>query len=188
MGNFYTNYTLKGPTQEGVAAALRGRKAVVTPAQNGCVVVFDEQSDEQDQEMIGQLASELSRKFACPVLAVLDHDDDILWYQLYLSGELADSYDSCPSYFDPTAEPASPAGGDAARLCSAFGSSDVGPAERILRKSSFDDDGYVFAFQRHEDLTRAIGLPSYAVGTAYTNFERQEYPKGLSPDNVVRTS
>ena len=51
MGNFYVNYTVRGPTQQDVAAALAGRKALVTPWQNGCVVVFDEQSDTQDDKV-----------------------------------------------------------------------------------------------------------------------------------------
>ena len=77
MGNFYTNNTLRGPSQQAVAAALAGRSAIVTPAQDGCVVVFDEASDEQNQEVITELAARLSREFDCPVLAVLNHDDDI---------------------------------------------------------------------------------------------------------------
>jgi hypothetical protein len=85
MGNFYTNHTLRGPSQQAVAVALAGRSAVVAPSQDGCVVVFDEQSDYQDTHAISSLAERLSREFDCPVLAVLNHDDDILWYQLYLN-------------------------------------------------------------------------------------------------------
>ena len=79
MGGFYTNYTLRGPSQQAVSAALAGRKAVVTPEHAGCVVAFDEASDDQDEERIAELASRLSSELRCPVLAVLDHDDDILW-------------------------------------------------------------------------------------------------------------
>ena len=187
-GNFYTNYTLKGPSQQAVAAALAGRSAIVTPAQNGCVVAFDEASDEQDSAVITELALRLSRELRCPLLAVLNHDDDIFWYQLYLTGELADQYDSSPGYFDPAAEPSAPVGGDAQRLCNAFGATDVAAVEAVLRKSSYDDDGYVFAFERHADLVRALGLPEFAVGTAYASFERDEYPEGISPKDVVRTT
>ena len=116
MGNFYTNYTLRGPSQQAVAAALAGRKATVTPPHSGCVVAFDEASDDQDQERIVELAARLSSELRCPVLAVLNHDDDILWYQLYESGKQTDEYDSSPGYFDPSAEPSAPAGGDAQRL------------------------------------------------------------------------
>src|SRR5262245_60172719 len=99
MGNFYVNYTLRGPDQKEVAAALKGRRARVTPRHKDCVVVYDEASDAQDQQQIAKLAGKLSKKFACPCLAVLNHDDSILWYQLWLSGKLADEYDSTPGYF-----------------------------------------------------------------------------------------
>lgn len=46
MGSFYTNYTLRGPGQPAVLAALAGRSAFVTPARDGRVVVFDQESDE----------------------------------------------------------------------------------------------------------------------------------------------
>lgn len=121
MGGFYTNYTLRGPSQKAVASALAGRKAMISPESSGCVVAYDEASDDQDQEAIAALASHLSGSLHCPVLAVLDHDDDILWYQLYEDGKLTDEYDSTPGYFDPTAEPSAPAGGDAQSLCRVFG-------------------------------------------------------------------
>lgn len=187
MGPFYTNYTLRGPSQQEVAKAFAGRKAVVTPEQNGSVVAFDEQSDDQDQERIAALAAEFSLQFKCPVLAILNHDDDILWYQLYESGTLADEYDSSLGYFDPGAEPSAPIGGDARRLAKAFGTGDVARIEAVLRKSSYDDDGYVFALDRHADLARVLGLPDFAVGKAYASFERNELPEGLSADEIVWT-
>src|SRR6185436_13367654 len=147
-------------SQQAVAAALAGRSAIVTPAQDDCVVVFDKQSEDQDSTVIAELASRLSRELRCPVLAVLNHDDDIFWYQLYLGGNLADAYDSSPGYFDPSADPSAPAGGDAQKLCSAFGVASVAEVESILRKSSFDEGGYTFAFERHADLARALGMPS----------------------------
>ena len=164
MGDFYTNYTIRGPSQQDVANALAGRNAVVTPAHNGCVVAFDEQSDEQDREIIAKLASRLSGKLRCPVLAVLNHDDDILWYQIYENGNLTDEYDSSPGYFDPEAEPCAPVGGDAQRLCVAFGVSNTATVESVLRKSSYDEEGYASACERHADLLRALGLPECAVG------------------------
>lgn len=185
MGNFYTNYTLRGPSQQSVAAALAGRKATVTPPHGGCVVAFDEDSDDQDQGCIVELAARLSSELRCPVLAVLNHDDDILWYLLCDGGQQIDEYDSSPGYFDPSAEPSAPAGGDAQRLCATFGASDVAEVERVLRKSSYDDDGYVFAFERHSDLVRALGLPEFAIGTSYANFERDGYPAGLSQADMM---
>lgn len=187
MGNFYTNYTLRGPSQQEVAEALAGRSAIVTPQQDGCVVVFDEQSDEQVSEVISKLARELSGKLHCPVLAVLNHDDDILWYQLYWKGELSDEYDSCPGYFDSIEEPSGPAGGEARKLCAAFGSSNVAQVERILRKSPFDEDGFAFEIERHTELARALGLPAFAVGGGFSYVSDGELPDGLSEDDLLRT-
>jgi hypothetical protein len=188
MGNFYVNYTLRGVTQAAVVKALAGRKCIVTPSANDTVVVFDEESDNQDQQVISPLATELSQKLRCPVLAVLNHDDDILWYQLYKDGKLEDEYDSSPGYFDPRAEPSAPAGGNAAKLCTAFGSAKTEDVERVLRKSAFDDDGYAFEFERHGDLVSALGISAFSVGTAYASFENDELPEGLLANTVVRTA
>jgi len=118
----------------------------------------------------------------------MNHDDDILWYQLYESGTLSDTYDSCPDYFDfdGEGEPRGPTGGDAGKLCNAFAHGDREQVEGILRKSL--EDGYVFAFQRHADLVEALGLPAFAVGFAYASFGRGEPPDGLPPGEVVRTA
>jgi hypothetical protein len=188
MGNFYTNFTLRGPSQQAVAKALAGRSAIVTPAQDDCVVVFDEQSDTQDEAIISPLAASLSRELGCPVLAVLNHDDDIFWYQLYLRGELADEYDSSPGYFDPSAEPSSPIGGDALKLCSAFGVGNVAEVESVLRKSAFDEDGYTFAVERHTDLARLLGIPSFGVGSGFQYIAEGELPDGLEQDDLVRVT
>lgn len=187
MGNFYTNYTLRGPSQEAVAAALAGRSAIVTPEQDGCVVVCDEKSDEQDQEIITELAGQLSSEFGCPVLAVLNHDDDILWYQLFLKGKLADEYDSTPGYFDESADMPTPSGGDAEKLCAAFGASDVEEVEGILRRPQAAEDGYVFAIERHTDLVEALGIPAFAVGAGYEYISSGELPEGMDEDDLVRT-
>jgi hypothetical protein len=186
MGNFYTNFMLRGPSQQAVATALAGRSSIITPTQDGCIVVFDEASDDQDPEIITGLASRLSRELSCPVLAVLNHDDDIFWYQLYLRGELADEYDSSPGYFDPSAEPSAPAGGDAQKLCSAFGASTVAEVESILRKSSFDEGGYTFAVERHTDLVRALGVPLFGVGASFRSVSDGELPEGLDEGSLMR--
>lgn len=186
MGNFYTNFTLRGPSQQAVAAALAGRSAFITPEQNGCVVVFDEQSDEQDTQVIAALGGELSQKLNCAVLAVLNHDDDILWYQLYERGQLVDEYDSTPGYFDPNAGLSPPAGGDAQTLCRAFGVDSVMDVDRILHTSTFDDDGYAFAVERHADLARALGIPEFVAGGGFRYASEGELPDGLDEADLLR--
>jgi hypothetical protein len=186
MGNFYTNYTLRGPSQFAVAAAMTGRTALITPVQAGCVVVFDELSEVQDAESMAELASTLSRRFRCPVFGIANHDDDILCYQLYQAGAREDEYDSCPNFFDPDAEPAPPAGGDATKLCAAFGCDNVVEVEGILRRSGWDEEGYTFEVERHQDLVLALGLPAYGVGAGYLYVSRGELPDGLASGDLLR--
>lgn len=187
MGNFYVNYTLRNVRQQDVAKAMAGRRARVTPAHKDCIVVFDEASDSQNQHEITGLAATLSKKLKCPLLVVLNHDDDILRYHLYLNGKLADEYDSTPGYFDPRAQPSPPSGGDAAKLCAVFGGNPA-VVEKVLRTSSFDPDRYVFAFERHAALVEALGISDYSVGTAFGSFDYDEYPEGLSANDIVEVS
>lgn len=184
MGNHYVNYTLRGPSQRDVARLLAGRSAYVTPEEDGCVVAFDEES-EQNGEVIPPLAARLSLELHCPVLAVLNHDDDILRYQLYLGGELTDEYDSTPGYFDSDAAPSAPNGGDTRRLCSAFSADDVDGVEKVLRSSILDGD-YAFATQRHDELARLLGIPSFGVGCGYDHIAGGEMPDGLEEEDLLK--
>jgi hypothetical protein len=187
MGCFYTNYTLRGPGQEAVAAMLAGRSAIVTPEENGCVVVFDKESEEQNFEIIAELAARLSGSFGCPLLAVLNHDDGFLWYQLYVNGQLMDEYNSSPNYFDGAEDDDSaPSGGDAAALCSAFSSDNVREVKRILTKpTGLGDDGYPFAVDRHSDIASAVGVPQFGVAGGYELVSEGELPAGLDDDTVL---
>src|SRR5215218_7536913 len=167
MGNFYVNYTVRGAKPQAVAALLAGRSAIITPEQNGCIVVFDEASDAQDTKVITQLGIRLSTELGCPVLAVLNHDDDVLWFQVFEGGEVLDEYDSSPGYADPSAETSGPSGGDAIRLCATFDAGNAPQIERILRMPRNHEHGYGFAVDRHADLVAALGLPALAVGMGY---------------------
>ena len=185
MGAFYVNYTVKGADQQSVVRALSGRKAFVSPEWNGFTVVFDELSDKQDQEAIAKLAGQLSSDLRSTVLAVLIHDSDILWYQLYEGGTLTDQYNSAPSYFSPGSGISPPEGGDAERLCSVFQCEDVAKVERILR-ASFKE--YPFETERHADLVQVLNLPTYAVGYGFRAVALEYLPEGLSTEDLVETN
>ncbi|HEY5895797.1 MAG TPA: hypothetical protein VIT91_21460 [Chthoniobacterales bacterium] len=182
MGHFYQNFTIRGVSRDDLVAALSGRKAFIGPVSGDCVVVFDRRSEDESNTELGL---DISEQFNCPVLAVCNHDDDLLFYQLFEGMLPVDEYSSCPAYFDP-AEPETPTGGDVQRLCAAFGSINVSEVEAILRKPS-DESGYVMAFERHRDLVRALGLPSYAVGSSYYYISDGELPDGLSEVDLART-
>src|SRR5688500_345626 len=72
MGSFYTNITVRHADVDAVVAALegRGRTALVSPPANGCVVVFDEATEEQDTAELERVAKPLSKRLACAALAV----------------------------------------------------------------------------------------------------------------------
>jgi hypothetical protein len=118
---------------------------------------------------------------------ILNHDDDILWYQLFENGKLIDEYDSTPGYFDKSAGPSSPSGGNARALCHAFQSENVDEVERILKTSSFVDEGYVFALDRHEDLVKALGLPTFTIGYGFNEIFSGEIPEGYDKDQFIFT-
>jgi hypothetical protein len=185
MGAFYVNYTVKGADQQSVVRALSGRKAFVSPEWNGFTVVFDEESDNQDQEAIAKLAGQLSANLRSTVLALLIHDSDILWYQLYEGGTLSDQYNSAPDYWSSKPEPSPPEGGDAGRLCSAFQCKDVAKVERILH-APFKD--YPFAGDRHADLVHVLNLPTFAVGYGFRAVALDYLPEGLSAEDMVSTN
>jgi hypothetical protein len=185
MGNFYTNLTVKTSDVKAVVAALEGRAAFVAPPQHGCIVVYDEES-EDDNDASG-LASELSTSLRAPVLVVTNYDDDVLWLQLWIGGDEVDNYDSCPSYFDDS-EATPPTGGDADALCEAFGGDPV-RVEAILRRwndEESDEEGYVFEVERHGELVEALGLSPAAVGKGFRYLERGELPTGVAEGELIR--
>lgn len=185
MGNFYTNYVLPDVTQSEVVAALVGRSAFVSPAVNNVVVVFDEKSESQNMDIINLFGAELSSKCKCPVLATMNHDDDVLCYGLFIAGQLADEYNSCPGYFDSSIGSNEPSGGDAAKLAAAFNLKDTTAIEKILRAPN---EEYVFAVERHSDLAKTLDLPPFVAGSGYDYISNGELPIGLSANSLVRTA
>jgi hypothetical protein len=190
MGHFYTNVTLKGPDQESVARELARQKrvAAVTKTFGDLCVVYDRESEKQDGSAY-PFVSELSKTLNCIALYVTNHDDSVLWYRLFQSGDVLDNYVSSPNYFE--GPPAPPSGGDAKLLCSMFkNKSAIKRVEAILRyDSSSPKPGsrYVFEIDRHRDLVSALGLPMVAVGFGYVYLAQDEWPKGLTADDILVT-
>src|SRR2546421_4099689 len=117
MGSFYTSHTVRGPSQQALLAWLGARPALVSKTEAGTTVVLDAACEDQGGEKPAELAAQISGHFQCAVLATLNHDDDILYFELYENGVKTDEYNSNPAYFDEDAESDEPSGGDATRLC-----------------------------------------------------------------------
>src|SRR5579884_3653677 len=144
MGGFFGNITLRGPTQAQVAECLSGRKALVSPNFGLFTVVFDSACDEQKIPEMEALNAKLTKDLECVGLALLVHDDDVLYYMLHHKGRGHHDYNSAPSYFDfgSTAPPKPPSGGNAKALCLGFGAKNEEQVEAILRSEK-----YVFQYE-----------------------------------------
>ncbi len=182
MGSFYTSHTLRGPSQAEVLSFLKDRSALVSRSEHSFVTVLDEACEEQDGEVLSEVAASLSGKFRCPVLAVLNHDDDVLYFELYEQGAKTDEYNSTPAYFDEEVEESAPSGGNAERLASAFGAKDVSAIEAVLR-----NEEYVFSYERHRDLAELLGFPAFSVAIGYTYAAAGELPPGTTENVYAHT-
>jgi hypothetical protein len=185
MGNFYTNLTTRGPSQSDVAAVLRSldRNAFVTPTTNGFTIICDRECENQDTDLVGSLALTLSTHLECPALAVLNHDDDVLWYQLYDGGKLSDAYISSADWWEDPSEP--PPQGSAEMLCNLMGApGDLARVKKILGRST-GILGYLFAIRRHENLLAALGQPPFAAGLGFTYASKGDLTQGLTPEQLL---
>jgi hypothetical protein len=180
MGSFYTNVTVRHGAVEAVVQALEAlpRTAFVRQPVNGCCVVFDRATEEQDTAELERLVRALSKRLACAVLGVLIHDDDLLYYVLFESGRKTDEYISRPGYFDGGDRP--PEGGAARALAAAFDAhGGAGEVERVLHRAA-----YRVETERHADLVAALGLPEAAVGTGYRYILEGELPPHTPPEEL----
>lgn len=168
MGAFYANIALQTTDQPGVIQLLGdlSLSAYVLPPTKGFTIVCEERCDTQDTAFMSSLAEQLSLHFDCAALAVVNHDDGLLWYVLYASGSRLDVYDSAPDYFACTSQDG-PALGNARILCEVFGKPrSFARIDRILHTTGSDEE-YLSAGDRHVALARALGLPAEYVQVGY---------------------
>jgi hypothetical protein len=105
MGAFFTNYQVQSKSTSAVKDALSAvvkSRAYVSSEKGGWITVYEESSDDQNQDILQQIASHLSKTLNTVVFSFLVHDSDIAAYWLYQAGALADEFNSAPDYFDET--------------------------------------------------------------------------------------
>lgn len=180
MGSFYTSLTVRGADREDIVQAMKGRTAAISPAFDGYTVVWDEECEKQDQVIIERLTLQLSKQVGSSVLAVLNHDDDILWYVLCSPEGKLDEYNSAPGYFEGNELP--PAGGDAHVLAKTIA---VNASEENVRRVLHNTE-YVFASERHSALLEALGMPVVAC-TGYNYVAAGKLPPGIAETDMVFT-
>jgi hypothetical protein len=198
MGNWYTNIALKGVEPNEVLRSLGqlGRRAIVNPAQEGWVTVFDEECEKFDLDAIESLALTLSTELHCTALPCLNADDDELWFAIYENGQRTSRYASALEQFEDAAE--FPSTSDfALALCRVCEKPDqLAQARAVLERSRGAlgllrmvglTAGYVFEIQRHTDLATLLGLPSASVGLGFRYVNRGELAEGMQAENLLKT-
>ena len=195
MGLFYTNYALYGIDQKQVTTLINKlkRTGYVSPTVDQFNIYYDKESEDQDPNIIKKLAESFSNHFHCSVLASVVHDSDIFLYWLYNSGKLIDTYNSIPDYFESTDEKSAPEGGDAEKLCSAFGNlKAVENLKQIfndVEQSSLDEDWsgeYLQGEDIHLKIAEVLGMPSFAANIGFYTIENGEIPEELNRDDLIK--
>lgn len=174
MGNFYTNFTVLGADCDETLAVLKElrRRAYVVQGASGIVIVYDEDSDEQDVREIEQLGALMSARLEAPVVACLNHDDDHLLLWLFEDEKKTASYESCL---------------DAPVFAWSLSRVRGGLFAYPLILGVLGWPIVLFQFLRHKALVSLLSLPTFAVGYGYTYLARGEVPSGLSSDDIKRT-
>jgi|SRR5579863_6769060 len=174
MGNFYTNVTLRTPYRDPVLAYMteQGRSCFISPHLRGFVTVYDRICDEQDIRDLEDLTLELSKRFQCHALAVLNHDDDVLWMGLASSGSWVTVYRT-----DKVLS------GSAWRISAAFKVLGMLPLVWFLMRWPV----VLFQLWRHSLIVWTLGLPKYSVGYGYEYLSRGERPSGDDAGEFLRT-
>jgi hypothetical protein len=147
----------------------------------GFTVVWDEESEAQDTKTLEAVTKRLAGELNCAAWAVLNHDDDVLLYMLFVAGEKLDEYNSFPGYFGGSAS--EPEGGNAALLTKTFG---VASAETSVEAILRNQKRYTFAIEQHQALIEALRMPIFGIGIGYRYLTSGECPAGLENiDSIV---
>lgn len=172
----YANITLWGPQREQIAEHIRemSHGAYISPTVGGFTVVFDTACTPERPTGVWSRTADLAATFGCTALGVLNGEEGLLQYRLYVGEELVDEYSSRPPDAD-VAPNRAPIGGHAEALCEAFAATGREPqVEAILRRSQAAEDGPMFEIMRHRELALALGMPLFAVGSGYSRMEARE--------------
>ena len=163
MGNFYTNVTLRNAERQAVIEHMRaqGRSCFVSPTYYGFTTIYDRLCEEQDTRDLEALATDLSLRFHCAALAVLNHHDDVLRMGLAREGEWLTAYHS-----DQVLS------GSAWQLAKEFRVVGLLPVLWLLMRWPF----VLFEIWRHGALASVLGIPNVTVGFGYKYLSRGERP------------
>ncbi|MHB9025749.1 MAG: hypothetical protein ACYC7E_16535 [Armatimonadota bacterium] len=112
MGSFYDNIHLRTQNRPFIEQAWQNyweerqesSRAWISPDYGGWISVFDWRCDQQDTDVLGDLAAHLSRAADCVTLAFQVYDSDLAEYWLFNHGIEVDHYTSNSEYFPAFAQ------------------------------------------------------------------------------------
>lgn len=187
MGYFYVNITTRKASTEEIGNYLRSKKmnAFVICGPDSYCTIYEEGCDEQDMSYISSLLKDISRRLSCTAFGVLNHDDDILMYEMWSKGEKLDEYNSCPGYFSDDGSDMEPVGGNAYLLSRIMGNGTYGKEIDVILRSSNEDE-FIFAIDRHQKLVELLGLPINTVGHGFGDLSDGEIPEGIRVEDIRR--
>jgi hypothetical protein len=198
MGNWYTNISLKDVNPSEVLSRLNelGRTAIVTPSVDGWLVVYDQECDKFDLDILESLALTLSTHLQCTAIPCFNADDDVLWLAIYENGKRTSRYTSSLEEFEDRSEFPAPRE-FAAALCRVFGKPEpVREIVAILQRSRGALGllrlmkiplAYVVEIERHQDLAALLGIPAASVGLGFQYVSRGELAPGMQLESLLRT-
>jgi hypothetical protein len=175
MGSFFTNYQVRGKSTTEVRDALAPlveTRAYVSPEKGGWVTVYDEASDDQNDETFKHIAAELSRKLQTAVFAFLVHDSDIAIYWLCQNGALIDEFNSAPDYFKEAGEKAKARvrGKAEALLPLCVAGTSLAQVEEVIHPA----DGFApFAEEIFNDLAKLLGIEDARMSLGFKYFDEE---------------
>jgi hypothetical protein len=137
----------------------------------GFTTIYDRLCEEQDLHDLRTLAADLSLQFHCAALAVLNHDDDLLWLGLVRNGEWITTYRSDRS-----------SSGSAWKLAHEFRARGLLPLVWFLLRWPV----VLFETWRHGALASVLGIPQVSVGFGYTHLSEGDWPSSMNADQFER--
>lgn len=175
MGAFFTNYQVRGKSTAEACKALTPlveTHAYVSPEKGGWVTVYDEASDDQNEEILKHIAAELSKKLQTSVFAFLVHDSDIAMYWLFQNGTLIDEFNSAPDYFEKAGEKAKSRvrGIAEALLPLCIAGTSLAQVEEVIHPA----DGFAaFAEEIFYDLAKLLGIDDARMSLGFRYFDEE---------------
>ena len=172
MGAFFTNLQIRNGVTKAVCEALQKKgRAYVSQPSGAWLTVYSEATESQNDEIMRELASGLSRMFKTEVLGFLVHDSAIAVYWFYRNGESIDEFNSAPGYFSAKIEDLTdtPQGGDIEALLPLCVS---GTTRAQLEQVLHPTDGFpVMAEEIVTELAKLLGIDEIRASFGFNYFE-----------------